>query len=93
MTRHTLGLIVLLCGVSIAQTPAAKEVEAVYPNAQAFYVDLHAHPELSGHEVQTAAKLAERLRSAGYEVTEHVGGTGVVGVLKNGTGATIIRRT
>src|SRR5215471_9026135 len=93
MTRHTLGLIVLLCGVSMAETPAAKEFEAVYPNAQAFYVDLHAHPELSGHEVQTAAKLAERLRSAGYEVTEHVGGTGVVAVLKNGTGPTIMLRT
>ena len=93
MTRHTLGLIVLLCGVSMAETPAAKEVEAVYPNAQAFYLDLHAHPELSGHEVQTAAKLAERLRSAGYEVTEHVGGTGVVAVLKNGTGPTVMLRT
>jgi len=93
MTQHILGLIVLLCGVSIAETPAAKEIEAVYPNAQAFYLDLHAHPELSGHEVQTAAKLAEHLRNAGYEVTEHVGGTGVVAVLKNGTGPTIMLRT
>src|SRR5499427_5651045 len=93
MTRHTLGLIVLLCGVSIAQTPAAKEVEAVYPNAQAFYLDLHTHPELSGHETQTATRLAERLRNAGYEVTEKVGGTGVVGVLKNGVGPTIMLRT
>lgn len=93
MTQHILGLIVLLCGVSIAETPAAKEVEAVYPNAQAFYLDLHSHPELSGHEVQTAAKLAEHLRSAGYEVTEHVGGTGVVAVLKNGAGPTIMLRT
>jgi amidohydrolase len=92
MTQHILGLIVLLCGVSIAETPAAKEIEAVYPNAQAFYLDLHAHPELSGHEVQTAAKLAEHLRNAGYEVTEHVGGTGVVAVLKNGTGPTIMLR-
>jgi hippurate hydrolase len=65
----------------------------VHPEARAFYLDVHAHPELSGHEVQTAAKLAEHLRSAGYEVTEHVGGTGVVAVMKNGTGPTIMLRT
>ncbi|HTT17521.1 MAG TPA: amidohydrolase [Candidatus Sulfotelmatobacter sp.] len=93
MTRHTLGSIVLLCYVSFAETPAAKEVESVYPEAHAFYLDLHAHPELSGHEIQTAAKLAEHLRSAGYEVTEQVGGTGIVAVLKNGVGPTIMLRT
>ncbi|HXJ87218.1 MAG TPA: amidohydrolase [Candidatus Binatia bacterium] len=93
MTRHILGLIVLLSGVSFAETPAAKEVESVYPEAHAFYLDLHAHPELSAHEVQTAAKLAEHLRSAGYEVTEHIGGTGVVAALKNGAGPTIMLRT
>jgi hippurate hydrolase len=48
---------------------------------------------LSSHETQTAAKLAERLRSAGYDVTEHVGGTGIVAILKNGAGPTIMLRT
>src|SRR5205807_2777554 len=59
----------------------------------AFYLNLHEHPELSGHEAQTAAKLAEHLRAADYEVTEHVGNTGVVAILKNGSGPTIMLRT
>src|SRR5215467_5600474 len=93
MTPCKLLLIGYLSALSMAQAPASKEVESVYPDARTFYVDLHSHPELSGHEVQTAAKLAGRLRSAGYEVTEHVGGTGMVAVLKNGTGPTIMLRT
>jgi len=57
------------------------------------YLDIHQSPELSSHEVQTAAKLAGRLRGLGYEVTEHVGGTGIVAVLKNGAGPTVMLRT
>ena len=60
--------------------PTSKEVEAVYPEAHALYLDLHQNPELSSHETQTAAKLASRLRGLGYEVTEHVGGTGIVAI-------------
>jgi hippurate hydrolase len=88
---------VLLVGVTAsacAQSAAApKEVQAVYPDTHALYVDLHQHPELSSHETQTAAKLAGRLRSLGYEVTEHVGGTGIVAILKNGPGPTVMLRT
>jgi hippurate hydrolase len=76
-----------------AQAPTAKEVDSVYPDAHALYLDLHQNPELSGHETQTAEKLAARLRSAGYDVIEHVGGTGVVAILKNGAGPTIMLRT
>src|SRR5246500_5602501 len=93
MTRYQILWISLLGAVSIAQTPASKEVETVYPDAHALYLDLHEHPELSTHETQTAEKLAAHLRSAGYDVTEHVGGTGVVAFLKNGTGPTIMLRT
>src|SRR6266550_5029676 len=93
MIRYQILLISLLGAVSIAQTPASKEVETVYPDAHALYLDLHEHPELSTHETQTAEKLAAHLRSAGYEVTEHVGGTGVVAILKNGSGPTIMLRT
>ena len=75
------------------QSLASKEVDSVYPDAHALYLDLHKHPELSSHETQTAAKLAEHLRSLGYEVTEHVGGTGVVAVMKNGAGPTVTLRT
>ena len=83
----------VLTAFAVAQSQSSKEVDQVYPQAHELYVDLHEHPELSAHETQTAAKLAARLRSAGYEVTEHVGGTGVVALLKNGAGPTIMLRT
>ena len=86
-------LLASLAASANAQTPRSKEVENVYPEAHALYLDLHEHPELSGHETQTAANLAGRLRSFGYEVTEHVGGTGIVAVLKNGAGPTVMLRT
>jgi hippurate hydrolase len=57
-----------------------------------FYRDLHAHPELSHQEHQTAAKVAERLRTSGCEVHEGVGGTGVVGLIHNGHGPTVLLR-
>ena len=69
------------------------EADAVYPRAHALYLDLHEHPELSGAETQTAAKLAAELRALGYTVTEHVGGTGVVALLRNGPGKTVMLRT
>lgn len=64
-----------------------------YPELEALYQDIHAHPELAMHETRTAALLANQLRSAGFEVTEGVGGTGVVGVFRNGEGPTILVRT
>src|SRR5271156_7029830 len=85
--------LVTLVALAYAQAPASKEVENVYPDAHALYLDLHQNPELSAHETQTAAKLASRLRSLGYEVTEHVGGTGIVAILKNGPGPTVMLRT
>jgi amidohydrolase len=88
-----LFLCVSLASSAGAQAPAAKEVDSVYPDAHALYLDLHENPELSSHEVQTARKLADRLRTAGYDVTEHVGGTGIVAILKNSTGPTILLRT
>jgi amidohydrolase len=86
-------LLLLLGAVACAQAPSSKDVESVYPDAHTLYLDLHQNPELSGHEVQTAAKLAARLRTAGYDVTEHVGTTGVVAILKNGPGPVIMLRT
>ncbi len=76
-----------------AQAPASKEVDNVYPDAHAFYLDLHENPELSAHEIRTAAKLAGRLRALGYEVAERVGGTGIVAILRNGSGPTVMFRT
>lgn len=57
-----------------------------------FYRDLHAHPELSGQETRTAGRVAERLRRDGLEVTENIGGTGLIGVLRNGEGPTVLLR-
>src|SRR5438477_4746460 len=86
--------VITLLAAAFAQTsPSSREVDAVYPEAYKLYLDLHQAPELSSHEMLTATKLAARLRSFGYEVTEHVGGTGIVGVLKNGAGPTIMLRT
>jgi len=68
-------------------------LEALYPSLDALYIDLHKNPELSLHEEKTAAKLATRLRAIGFEVSEHVGGHGIVGVLKNGPGPTVLVRT
>ena len=90
---HRLCYFLLLATSALAQSSSTKEVDKVYPQARDLYLDLHEHPELSGHETETAAKLAANLRSAGYEVTEHVGGTGIVALLKNGPGPTIMLRT
>lgn len=87
-------LLTALSASAWAQTPSAsKEVDTVYPEAHALYLDLHQNPELSSHETQTAAKLTNHLRSLGYDVTEHVGGTGIVAILKSGPGPTIMLRT
>ncbi|MEU6709320.1 amidohydrolase [Streptomyces wuyuanensis] len=64
----------------------------VLRDAAALYVDLHAHPELSGAEVRTAGVLAARLERDGCTVTRDVGGHGVVGVLRNGPGPTVMVR-
>ncbi|MEV7976497.1 amidohydrolase [Streptomyces sp. NPDC086519] len=62
------------------------------PALRALYEDLHAHPELSFQEERTASVAAGRLREQGWEVTEGVGGTGVVGVLANGEGPVVLLR-
>src|SRR3984885_4089953 len=88
-----LSLIASAYGQASATASTSREGEAVYPEGPALYVDLHQNPELSSHETQTAAKWASRLRGLGYEVTEHVGGTGVVALLKNGAGPVVMLRT
>jgi amidohydrolase len=95
MKSLNLGLSLLALVVSAgAQTAVlSQEVASVYPDAAAFYLDIHQNPELSAHETQTAAKLAARLAGLGYQVTEHVGGTGVVAILRNGSGPTVMLRT
>ena len=62
------------------------------PDLEPLYKDIHAHPELSMHETRTAGIAADRLRKAGYEMTTGVGQTGVVGLLRNGQGPTVMLR-
>ena len=76
-----------------ASPPAMSGLDAIYPSIEALYIDLHRTPEISLQEENTAAKLAARLRELGYEVTERIGGHGVVGVLRNGDGPTVMLRT
>jgi len=91
------GRVLQICLPALAaivlRPAAAQEVSDVYPAAYALYLDLHQHPELSGHETQTSTKLATQLRGLGYSVTEHVGGTGIVALMKNGAGPTVLLRT
>jgi hippurate hydrolase len=90
------SVLALLAATALgAQTNSAvlAEVQGAYPKSEALYLDLHQHPELSFHETATAAKLAVELRLLGYEVTTGVGRVGVVGVLKNGAGPTVMLRT
>jgi amidohydrolase len=73
--------------------PSASDIDTLYPNIEALYINIHSNPELAFEEKQTAAKLAARLKELGYEVTTGVGGTGVVGLLKNGPGPVVMLRT
>ena len=80
-----------------AATPELRDavrtkVDAEYASLEAIYKDLHTHPELSFMETRTAALLAGEFRRLGFEVTEKVGNTGVVAVMKNGPGPTVLVR-
>jgi amidohydrolase len=72
--------------------PILKNLDGLIPDLEALYKDLHAHPELSMQETRTAGLAADRLRAAGCEVTTGVGKTGVVGLLRNGDGPTVMLR-
>src|ERR1051326_8336237 len=67
-------------------------VSAMLDDLEELYKDVHRHPELSMEEERTAKVAAERLQDAGFDVTTGVGKTGVVGVLRNGDGATVMLR-
>jgi amidohydrolase len=67
-------------------------LDSLLPGLESFYKDLHAHPELSMQETRTAGLAADQLRAAGYEVSTSVGKTGVIGLLRNGEGPTVMLR-
>lgn len=89
------GLTLSLGSVALAAEPYVglkAAIAAKLPELEALYQDLHQHPELSLQEVRSASILAAEAKKAGFEVTEKVGGTGVVAVLKNGKGPTVLLR-
>ncbi len=92
---------ILVPALGVAQQTPQSLADAELPSLLAIYKDIHSHPELSAHEERTAAIIAKELRAAGCEVTENFGkyddpklkGYGVVGVMKNGDGPTVLVRT
>src|SRR5712672_2162282 len=100
--RWLLLSLTILSALSLfAQQTPQSMVDAELPSLLAIYKNIHTHPELSGHEERTASLAAKELRAAGCQVTEHLGkyenselkGYGVVGVMKNGDGPTVLVRT
>jgi amidohydrolase len=95
----TAGVALLLAAAASAQGVAeqfGKDIDAQvarhYAAVEALYKDVHAHPELAFEEVTTARKLAAAMRELGFEVTEGIGKTGVVAMLRNGAGRTVLVR-
>ena len=75
-----------------ADSTLRNEIQSDYPYLESLYVHLHMNPELSFQEEKTSARMATELRNLGFTVTENVGGYGVVGVMKNGAGPTVLLR-
>src|SRR6185503_18363661 len=78
--------------MAMLSSTLARGIQDLLPELERVYTDIHAHPELSMQETRTARIAADRLRGAGYEVTEGIGQTGVVGLLRNGEGPTLMLR-
>lgn len=87
-------MLALISGHSSANVASlSRAIEADYAqNLEALFKHFHANPELSGREIKTAARVADELRKLGFSVTTGVGGTGVVAVMKNGGGETVMLR-
>ena len=82
----------LLQGAPVVAQNLDQSVTADLPSLMTIYRDLHTHPELSMHEARSPAILAAEARKLGFTVTEHVGKTGVVAVMKNGPGPILLIR-
>ncbi len=75
-----------------ASYPVLRTLDELLPELESLYKDVHSHPELSMQEIRTAGLVAARLHASGYEVATGVGKTGVVGLLRNGDGPTVMLR-
>ena len=101
LSLSILSFSILSAGPAFAQQTPQSIADAELPSLLTIYKDLHTHPELSMHEERSAGIVAKELKAAGCEVTEHVGKYekpgatcfGVIGVMKNGAGPTVLVRT
>ena len=106
--RHLAVVTILLLAAGAAHAQPTKEIpydlaarkagvvqiiDTELKSLDALYKHLHSHPELSYEEEKTAARMAAELKALGFEVAPNIGGHGVVGVLKNGDGPTVLVRT
>ena len=78
--------------ISVFATPLEDAIEADYAYLDSLFKHLHENPELSMQEFKTSDRLAEELSSLGYEVTRNINTTGLVGILRNGDGPTVMIR-
>lgn len=89
----------LLFGLFLSVSPFVQaqsideSIDKIYPKLDQLYKHLHQNPELSLQEKETSARMAKELRDLGYEVTENIGGYGVVGMFKNGPGPVLLIRS
>jgi hippurate hydrolase len=96
-----LSLSILISWSVFGQQAPQSLADAELPSLLAVYKDIHSHPELSAHEERTSAIIARELRAVGCEVADHFGkyndanlkGYGVIGIMKNGDGPTVLVRT
>jgi hippurate hydrolase len=90
--KLALAVAALMASTAAPAATLSDSIKADMPQLMTLYRDLHAHPELSMQEVRTPARLAPEIRKLGFQVTEHVGKTGVVAVMKNGPGPVLLIR-
>ncbi len=92
MKKLVLLLALVFAGIQI-KAQNVNDIKKMLPELVKIYKHIHQHPELSYMEFKTSKLLADKMRSFGFKVTEHFGGTGVVAILKNGKGPKILIRT
>ena len=90
--KLALSVAALMASTTATGATLSDSIKADMPQLMTLYRDLHAHPELSMQEVRTPALLAPQMRKLGFDVTEHVGKTGLVAVMKNGPGPVLLIR-
>jgi hippurate hydrolase len=78
--------------MNLAAKSILSKLQGIVPDLESLYKDIHSHPELSMQEVRTAGLVADMLKKNGYEVFPGIGKTGVVGILRNGQGPTVMLR-